>query len=666
MNSKTVKIIILAAVVVAGLIVGGILAGNSCAGCNPDKSPDVTPEPTAEALVTDEPTGIPTEEVTAEPTEVPYDLVSLRRSDAFVTAIATGTYGVAADGSIRFMGSAVSGQNLIFDWSNVVRLAANDTTTAALLKNGTIVITGELEEQFKEAVKWTGVADIAMGESHLVGLLTDGTVIACGDNTHGQCEVTGWTDVIGITAAGYYTAAVTRSGAVTTLGTAADQAINAFPVAGLAAAEDHIAILNNNGTVRTFEVAPASSGDEPSPTPSFEWHGIVKIFASKGATFGIDETGNLFTDSPLIPGPMGNVYYVSASEKHAVVLRGDGSCEGFGDNDLLQCSVSGWRLLPYVSEDGWLLGLVPGTVIDGAPVATGREISYTNPATCETRTVTCVLLGDVNGDGAIDDKDVASAEAHAAGDIKLTGAFFRAANVIADSSKPNSIDINDIEKITAQASGKNAIDQYAKTDQYTALLADARRKNPDALGYITLKGTNISYPIMYGQNWYYNDHDIDRKSSVRGSIYFYWSKANKNIVITGHNSRTSGTMFHELHKLQNNKSKLKTFANRVWCINAYGQTGYWEVWAMYEEPGFRKAEDSSQFYNTNWPNTFNALNEQEKQAWINYQLRKSELGYTVNVTTRDRFMTLTTCGDDHAASQRGARLYFFLRWVGNN
>ena len=287
-------------------------------------------------------------------------------------------------------------------------------------------------------------------------------------------------------------------------------------------------------------------------------------------------------------------------------------------------------------------------------------------ATCETVSATCVLLGDVNGDGVIDDKDVSSVEAHISGGVKLNGAFLRAANIITDSSRPDSIDINDLEKLTAQAAGKNAIDQYAKTDMYTAPLADAKRKNPDAQGYITLEGTNISYPIMYGQNWYYNDHDIDRKSTVRGSIYFYWSKANKNIVITGHNSRTSGTMFHQLHDLQNGKAKLKTFKNRIWCINTYGQTGYWEVWAMYEEPAFRRAEDSSQYYNANWPNTFNALNEQEKQAWINYQLRKSELGYSVNVTTSDRFMTLITCGDDHAASQKGARLYFFLRWVGND
>ncbi|MBO6060861.1 MAG: class B sortase, partial [Clostridia bacterium] len=207
---------------------------------------------------------------------------------------------------------------------------------------------------------------------------------------------------------------------------------------------------------------------------------------------------------------------------------------------------------------------------------------------------------------------------------------------------------------------------YAKTDSYTDLLAAAKRKNSDAEGYITIRDTNISYPIMYDFNWYYNDHDIDRNEIVRGSIYFYWGEPNGNIVITGHNSRTSGTMFHQLHKVQNNKSSLKTYRDRVWAINTYGATGYWEVWSLYEEPAFSDPSKSSQYFNTCFPGRYESKTEQEKQEWIDYQQRKSELGYTVNVTTKDRFMTLLTCGDSHADSAKGSRLYIFLRWVGED
>ena len=235
-----------------------------------------------------------------------------------------------------------------------------------------------------------------------------------------------------------------------------------------------------------------------------------------------------------------------------------------------------------------------------------------------------------------------------------------------DGSVPDSVDVNDLDLIIAHSTHAAVIDQYAKTDMYTDLLADARRLNPDALGYITIEGTNISYPIMYDADWYYNDHDIEGRQTKSGSIYFYWGKPNRNIVITGHNSRTSGTMFHELHDVQNRCDDLIEYENRLWYINVYGQSGWWEVWAMYEEPAFKNAEDSSQYYNTCWPNTFNVLSDEEKQAWIEYQLGKNELGYSVRVSIEDRFMTIVTCGDSHQDAKRGARLYFFLRWVGSN
>ena len=224
----------------------------------------------------------------------------------------------------------------------------------------------------------------------------------------------------------------------------------------------------------------------------------------------------------------------------------------------------------------------------------------------------------------------------------------------------------DLNRIQEAVDGVRRVDRYAKTDKYTAPLADIQRRNKDAMGYIKIRNTNIDYPIMYDYNWFYNDHDPDRNPATRGSLYFYWSRTTGNIVITGHNARSSGTMFHQLHKVQDNASSLSRYSDRLWAINTYGQTGYWEVWAMYEEGAFKDASNSSQMYNTCWPNGFNSKTDDEKQAWIDYQLRKSKLNYTVNVSTQDRFMTLITCGDSHADAQKGARLYFFLRLVGND
>ena len=61
-----------------------------------------------------------------------------------------------------------------------------------------------------------------------------------------------------------------------------------------------------------------------------------------------------------------------------------------------------------------------------------------------------------------------------------------------------------------------------------------------------------------------------------------------------------------------------------------------------------------------------AMSEMEQQGWIFYQQGKTELSYSCSVTTEDIFITLVTCGDTHAASEQGSRLYIFLRLVGRD
>lgn len=713
MKKKTAAALAAALTVLIALTAAfGGCGGEGCLGClgcvtEPGQEVDI-PESTEQlAEGSDEPTAEPE---TPAPTETPAPaFVSMRSDAAMLRVNSRGTYGVASDGSVRFTGRAVSGQNLIYDWDDLVSIAVNEDTTAALLRNGTVRLTGSQEQKFSEALKWTGLADIAMGDEHLIGLKTDGTLLACGNKTGGRCFVGDWQGVKKAVAAGSYTAALTENGILTTLGARFAEIVNAKPAADIEAASDCLVVLYTDGTAARIPVSAATgmgggsdesrntgseggrssagSGDGRSSSGSGDgrssdgskadsqsggtydlgWQGIVKVFAAKGAAFGVDASGKLYTTSSLVEAGLEDVYCAAASEKHAVVLFGDGTCRAYGDNTHLQGRVDNWRLLPYVTEDGLLLGLRSGMYIGGDRVATGLETVWTEPATGVKTDVTCMLLGDVNGDGMIDYKDAASVRAHIAGEIKLEGLFLRAANAVRDGAKPDSVDGLDLERIQAEADGRrDGVDQYAKTDLYTDKLAAAKRKNADALGYIIIPNTNISYPIMYDFNWYYNDHDIDRNEIVRGSIYFYWSGPSGNTVITGHNSRTSGTMFHQLHKVQDNKNALKTYRNRVWPINTYGVTGYWEVWALYEEPSFSDASKSSQYYNTCFPGKYDSMSDAEKQAWIDYQLQRSELSFTPNVTIKDRFMTLLTCGDSHADSAGGARLYVFLRWVGED
>ncbi len=90
-------------------------------------------------------------------------------------------------------------------------------------------------------------------------------------------------------------------------------------------------------------------------------------------------------------------------------------------------------------------------------------------------------------------------------------------------------------------------------ERMKTFLADFKTKNPDIYGYIIVDNTNIKYPVVKGEdNLYYLDHDPLQKGYLdHGSIFadyccFDDIDMNRNLVLYGHNMRSTGTMFHEL------------------------------------------------------------------------------------------------------------------------
>ena len=195
-------------------------------------------------------------------------------------------------------------------------------------------------------------------------------------------------------------------------------------------------------------------------------------------------------------------------------------------------------------------------------------------------------------------------------------------------------------------------------------LSEAKKLNSDAVGWIKVPNTNIDYPILYdkGGKFYYLDHDIYKNSSTAGSIVSFYGAPTHNTIITGHNSRQSGTMLHELHKLQNNKSSLTTKANRTFTVT-FGDYSKWEVWALYET---NDNEPASTLKNNTHPfrTSSGSWSEKEITDWIAKQKSRSEIDLGVSVTADDVILTLYTCGDDYDYSTAQSRLYFFLKAIG--
>jgi sortase B len=193
-----------------------------------------------------------------------------------------------------------------------------------------------------------------------------------------------------------------------------------------------------------------------------------------------------------------------------------------------------------------------------------------------------------------------------------------------------------------------------------AVKANAKYQE-DVKGWIYVPGTGIDYPIMFGtglhgSSWYYDQRNYTGSSDSKGSIYMFYSNMTKITPINGHNMRSSGTMFHELHDVQNSL-KSNPGGNRFFNITMGGYTT-WEIFSMYET----KANESTTTlqFNSMQPN----ISGSSFRTWVNYQVGRSEVNFGVNVRDTDNCIVLITCGDNYDSATAQSRLYTFLRAVG--
>ena len=94
-----------------------------------------------------------------------------------------------------------------------------------------------------------------------------------------------------------------------------------------------------------------------------------------------------------------------------------------------------------------------------------------------------------------------------------------------------------------------------KTGEMMEVLADYAsiyEMNSDFVGWISIEGTNINYPVMHNADIlnYYLYRDFYEKWNNAGSLYIREScnvdTPTDNVTIFGHNMRNSGTMFNHL------------------------------------------------------------------------------------------------------------------------
>ena len=106
-----------------------------------------------------------------------------------------------ADGTVTALSN--NGHNRIPDLpadSDIVQIDTGRDHVVLLHNDGTVTAVGSDLSGQCGVDQWTDVTEIAAGADFTAGLRADGTLYACGSNISGQCEVDGITDVVDIAA----------------------------------------------------------------------------------------------------------------------------------------------------------------------------------------------------------------------------------------------------------------------------------------------------------------------------------------------------------------------------------------------------------------------------------------------------------------------------------
>lgn len=185
-----------------------------------------------------------------------------------------------------------------------------------------------------------------------------------------------------------------------------------------------------------------------------------------------------------------------------------------------------------------------------------------------------------------------------------------------------------IKKKTEEAIKIDKINNRTKVD-----FNNLKSQNPDTVGYLQVKGTNIDYVVVKGQdNDYYLNHNFNREYNESGWVYADYTnrfdETDKNIVIYAHNTM-DGSMFGSLKNVLNSSWYNNEDNYDITFITEKGQYTY-RVFSVYQI----EAEDY--YIQTSFPsNNFDSFIKKIKDRSIN--------DFQTEITPEDKILTLSTC-----------------------
>lgn len=180
-----------------------------------------------------------------------------------------------------------------------------------------------------------------------------------------------------------------------------------------------------------------------------------------------------------------------------------------------------------------------------------------------------------------------------------------------------------------------------ESEERVLKVKELKAQYPDVVGWLEIKGTNINYPVMQGEdNDYYMDHNYKKEETKSGSIFldknYDWSIPSSNLLMYGHNKRSASTMFSDL--LQYKEERFYQSYPTIRFTTPEEDAEYEIIAAFLSRVYYKSEKNVFRYYFF-----VNAKNELEYNDFVTNAKKASlyETGKTAEYG--DQLMTLSTC-----------------------
>lgn len=191
----------------------------------------------------------------------------------------------------------------------------------------------------------------------------------------------------------------------------------------------------------------------------------------------------------------------------------------------------------------------------------------------------------------------------------------------------------DVEPSVQEPENTPAPDKVTVFEKYAEVYA----QNSDLVGWVSIPGTQIDYPIMQTKDSpdFYLKHAFDKSYSSYGVPYLQENcdiGISDNLVLYGHHMN-NGSMFSDLCKYESEDFYRE---HKTICFDTLDHFGEYEVIAAFKTVAY--SEDGFKYYHF--------VNAENQTAFEEYVAKCKELAlYDTGVTAEygDQLITLSTC-----------------------